>query len=278
MNAGWRFGFVALCVLIGYGAAQTQEEILIADQPTTPKMAIEVSKTQVKLIGDVSSVAHESILRQRAQTLFPGKTLSFDMRELPALPGGWALLSELALRAAANTYSSTTEISPEKIRIRGVTADIGAWKESLSGLERHLLPGMQVDHEVRELIAAGSLDRQCISLFRTAQVGRKIEFPRSEATLSTRSWPLLDELVQIASDCPGATIDITGHTDNTGEESGNLALSQGRAGAIAAYMIGKGIATERIVVKGAGSALPLVDEDTPQAHQLNRRIEIELVF
>lgn len=137
---------------------------------------------------------------------------------------------------------------------------------------------MRLDHDLSEIKSTGSLDHQCISLFRTAMRGRKIEFPRSSAALGTSASPLLDELIQIAADCPGATVTITGHTDNTGNESGNLALSKSRADAVAAYMTAGGIAAERLIADGAGSSRPLVAEKTAQAHQLNRRIDIEIVF
>jgi OOP family OmpA-OmpF porin len=210
--------------------------------------------------------------------LFPEKTASFDLHQGPTLPPGWALVSELALRAAADTYSSTTVISVSRLQIRGITNDADKWRDSLVRLERNLLAGMQLDDQVSKIHAIGSLDRSCISLFRKALRGRRIEFPRDGAALSSSASPLLDELVQVAADCPASTIVITGHTDNTGQESGNLALSQARADAVASYMIARGIKAKRIASAGAGSSRPLIDDATPQAHQLNRRIDIELIF
>ena len=267
---------VSLFVLILIGAAKTREETPVEVLLTEPELTIEVSRKQVDFHGQVSSTAHESILRQRTQSLFPQKTASFELERRPALPPGWALVSEIALRAAAETYSSTIEITPSRIHIRGVVSDDSRWQEGLSRLENNLLPGMRLDHELTEIKSSGSVDRQCISLFRTAMRGRKIEFPHSTARLSSSASPLLDELIQIVADCPDAKIVITGHTDNTGPESGNLALSQSRADAVAAYVIESGIAAERVIASGVGSSQPFVDEDTPQAHQLNRRIDIDI--
>jgi OOP family OmpA-OmpF porin len=265
-------------VLIWIGVARTQEEVLVAENVAPPEFTIDVSKRQVMLRGPVSSVAHESILRQRTFTLFPDKTASFDLRERPALPPGWALVSELALRAAAETYSATIVISTSRIHINGITNDAEKWHKSLSSVERNLLPGMRLEDQIIEIRPAGSLHRQCVSLFRRALGGRKIEFPLASATLRSSAAPLLDELVQIAADCPDANIIITGHTDNTGQESGNLALSQSRADAIANYMIASGILANRITASGVGSSHPLVDDNTRQAHQLNRRIDIDIAF
>jgi OOP family OmpA-OmpF porin len=265
-------------VLIWFGAARTQEPAPPADRQVQPSLTIDVNKTHVAIRGIVSSVAHESILRQRVITLYPQRTKSFELREQPALPPGWALISEIALRATAEIYSSTIEISPSRIHIRGIVSSAANWQEGLLRIERNLPPGMRLDHELSEINAATSLDRQCISLFRTAMRGRKIEFPRASAALGTSAAPLLDELMLIAADCPAAIITITGHTDNTGNESGNLALSKARADAVAAYMSAGGISAERFATNGAGSSRPLVAEGTAQAHQLNRRIDIEIAF
>jgi len=265
-------------VLTWFGAARTQEPALPADLEVQPRLTIDVNQTHVAIRGNVSSVAHESILRQRAITLYPKRTRSFELREQAALPPGWALISEITLRATAEIYSSTIEITPSGINIRGIVSHTADWREGLSRIERNLPPGMRLDHELSEINSTTSLDRQCISLFRTAMRGRKIEFRRSSDTLGTSAFPLLDDLMLIAADCPAAIINITGHSDNTGNESGNLALSKARANAVAAYMTAGGISAERFTTNGAGSSRPLVAENTAQAHQLNRRIEIEIAF
>lgn len=267
-----------LCVLIWLGAAQTQEQATIAAPSIEPRMTIDVSRTHVALSGDVSSVAHESILRQRAVALFPRKSSAFEFRERPALPPGWALVSELALRAVAETYISRTEITSSRIHFRGITNSAAAWHDGVSRLEGKLLPDMRLEREIIEIDSTDSFRRHCISLFRTAMRERTIDFPSAGATLGTSYSPLLDELIQISADCPAATIVITGHTDNSGDESGNFTLSKARADAVAAYLHAGGIAAQRVMTAGAGSARPLVADDTARAQQLNRRIEIEMTF
>jgi len=264
--------------LIWFGAGRTQEQELAAEPQIPPKLTIEVSRTQVSLRGDVSSIAHESILRQRTQKLFPRKKKSFELRERPALPPGWALLSELALHAAVETYSSVTEITPSLIHIRGIAGDASMWRAEISRMEEKLPNGMRLEHELSEIRSTGSLERQCTSLFQNAMRERKIEFPRAGATLGTGASPFLDELIQIVADCPAARITITGHTDRTGSDTGNIALSKTRAEAVADYMREGGIAADRITVVGGGSSRPIVTEDSRQARQLNRRIEIEMFF
>ena len=68
-------------------------------------------------------------------------------------------------------------------------------------------------------------------------------------------------------------IEIHGHTDNQGEEDYNQTLSENRAKAVYNYLIGKGIAKERLSYKGFGESKPIATNDTKEGRQLNRRTE-----
>jgi len=268
---------VFLCVLLALGAGWTQGSGPDVP-PLPPQLLIEIDSLSVELHGVASSTAHRAILQQSVMNYFADKTPVFDLTVQPAMPPGWALTTEITLRALANTRSASAEINATSIAVRGITSNKIEWEEAAARVAANLLPGMTFRHEVAVIGPAGPINRQCIELFRTAMRGRKIEFARTSADLSTRAAPLLDELVQVSADCPGATIHVTGHTDGTGDESANKALGEARADAVAAYMISRGIKSDRFVTAGAGSSQPLVNEDTSQARQLNRRIEIELRF
>ena len=43
---------------------------------------------------------------------------------------------------------------------------------------------------------------------------------------------------------------MQGHTDNQGEAAANQQLSQRRAASVVAYLVGKGIAADRLVARG----------------------------
>jgi outer membrane protein OmpA-like peptidoglycan-associated protein len=59
---------------------------------------------------------------------------------------------------------------------------------------------------------------------------------------------------------------IAGHTDTTGEETANRALSQRRAQAVAERMIDFGIPLSDLVVRGYGSSKPFIDRRGAEAH------------
>ncbi|MGI9204098.1 MAG: OmpA family protein [Woeseiaceae bacterium] len=267
----------ALCAILGFITAQARQT---GDTPVDQAsvLTIDIDQSSVTIRGVVSSVAHESILRQRALALFPDKTRSFHVMEQPSLRPGWALLTEVTLRAVAESYYSTTRISETLISITGITNSESNWQPGLMRIHHYLLPGMGIEHRMSEIGSLDSHADQCAVLFDDAMRDYSVEFPRSGTALGPSARPFLDTLVQIAVDCPSAHFRITGHTDNTGNEPSNVALSLARAEAVAHYMQGQGIRETRINVSGAGSARPLTDGQSRQDLKLNRRIEIEMVF
>ena len=257
-----------LCAVSAIGQRATGDSDLLID----------VTSTTLTVHGATSSAAHDAILRKAINDRFAGRAASVELQLQPGLPPGWALITELTIRAMAESSTATARVTPELVSIRGYTADIAAWRSAAQRIQDNLLPGMAYREEVAEIRRTATLQRQCVELFRTALRGTKIEFEQSSAELRTAVMPLLDELILIATDCPDAVIDITGHTDSSGGESGNIALSQARADAVRDYLAAGGVAASRLDARGLGSAEPLAEETSAQARRLNRRIDIELRF
>ncbi|RZM13480.1 MAG: hypothetical protein EOO88_44680, partial [Pedobacter sp.] len=92
----------------------------------------------------------------------------------------------------------------------------------------------------------------------------------------------LDKLVETLKENPTIWIELGSHTDSRGNDVYNQKLSQNRATAAVNYIIGKGIAKERITAKGYGETM-LVNQCgngvkcTEEEHQQNRRTEFKIV-
>jgi len=67
---------------------------------------------------------------------------------------------------------------------------------------------------------------------------------------------------------------VEGHTDSQGSDAVNEPLSLNRANAVRAYLIGRGVASERISAVGMGSTKPLANNNTAENRANNRRVEI----
>lgn len=75
------------------------------------------------------------------------------------------------------------------------------------------------------------------------------------------------------------SVEISGHTDNTGTPAGNISLSQARAQAVEEYLQKRAPAlfsTGRVTSKGFGQTKPIADNLTPEGKTKNRRVEIVL--
>jgi chemotaxis protein MotB len=75
---------------------------------------------------------------------------------------------------------------------------------------------------------------------------------------------------------------VTAYTDNTPPSDPryptNWELSAARSAAIARYLIGRGVAPERLIVVGRGEYHPLFPNDTDEHRAFNRRAEIAVVY
>lgn len=113
------------------------------------------------------------------------------------------------------------------------------------------------------------------------EIGESIQlqnvfFVQSKAQLKPESYLELDRLIQILKDNPTIEIELSGHTDNGGEPSANLKLSDLRVNAVRDYIVSKDINKKRITGKGYGGTRPLVPNDTDAHRQMNRRVEFKI--
>ncbi len=73
---------------------------------------------------------------------------------------------------------------------------------------------------------------------------------------------------------PNSTIEVIGHTDNTGSAAYNQDLSQRRANSVANVLRDSGVQGGRIAAYGRGEDQPVASNLTPQGRAANRRVEI----
>ncbi|MCP3988222.1 MAG: OmpA family protein [Actinomycetia bacterium] len=66
---------------------------------------------------------------------------------------------------------------------------------------------------------------------------------------------------------------VEGHTDSSGPDAYNMALSEARAASVVAYLEAAGISPDRLQAIGAGETDPIAPNDTDEGKALNRRVE-----
>ena len=73
---------------------------------------------------------------------------------------------------------------------------------------------------------------------------------------------------------PNSTIEVIGHTDNSGYAAYNQDLSQRRAVSVANVLRESGVPNARIAAYGRGEDQPIASNLTPEGRSANRRVEI----
>jgi outer membrane protein OmpA-like peptidoglycan-associated protein len=105
------------------------------------------------------------------------------------------------------------------------------------------------------------------------ELKQAIFFQTAKAVIMPKSFGLLNEVVAALAARPTMQVRIEGHTDSRGGRAYNLRLSQARADSVRAYLVGKGISSDRMEAKGYGPDQPIDNNKTVAGRERNRRVE-----
>ncbi|MCH2190135.1 MAG: OmpA family protein [Gammaproteobacteria bacterium] len=115
----------------------------------------------------------------------------------------------------------------------------------------------------------------CNTIVSQVQARGKINFAAGKTIIDEASYQLLNDMVSAIERCPETIYEVGGHTDDTGNYSNNLHLSERRADAVAAYLVSAGLPASQFKIKGYGPDRPIADNGTEEGRHRNRRIELE---
>lgn len=102
---------------------------------------------------------------------------------------------------------------------------------------------------------------------------RAVNFESASARLTADAKTALNEVARTLKNQPNLSAQITGHTDDEGNDNFNLLLSQERAESVRQYLVGRGIAPARLVAIGMGEAEPVADNASEEGRVANRRVD-----
>jgi OOP family OmpA-OmpF porin len=161
-------------------------------------------------------------------------------------------------------------ISGNVIEIKGEVSNEAVRQQLVSEMSTRLNKTYTVRNGLR-VVAAG---QEQIDL---ALASRTIEFEPGNSSLTASGRQTLELLAPLLLRLGGRSFEVTGHTDGVGSRPQNIALSAARADAVKTFLVGKGIAADKIATSGAGPDRPLAANDTPDGRARNRRIELRVV-
>jgi len=100
-----------------------------------------------------------------------------------------------------------------------------------------------------------------------------ILYATNSALLSEKSKFILKGFARFLEENPGISVSIQGHTDDVGEDTGNMLLSSQRAEGVKEYLVSLGIDKTRLNAKGFGETVPKVPNTSDTNRAKNRRTD-----
>lgn len=157
----------------------------------------------------------------------------------------------------------------------------GTTRQRLEEGPRYSLHIAQMGYDTVDLAIANIGDSLNIQLTPIKKgevfIVKNLHFATNKTRILARSEQALNDLYMYLARNPQVRIKIVGHTDSVGKDEANQKLSDGRANAVMADLIERGIAPERMQAEGRGETQPIDTNDTDEGRQNNRRVEIEIL-
>lgn len=112
-----------------------------------------------------------------------------------------------------------------------------------------------------------------IAIEEVARVELLVNFDFDRSEVKEQYLPEIESVARFMEQYPDRVVELEGHTDSRGTDAYNLGLSQRRAEAVMAELVGRfGISPSRVSAKGFGESQPIGSNDSAQGRAENRRV------
>lgn len=180
----------------------------------------------------------------------------------------------------AGTDDGELALADGTVTITGEALDPVEAEEIQSAINTATTAGLTVDDQTTirvlpEAVQILELQKEIDQIFELAREieGQYPNFDTSIEELSSGATATLDRVAVAMRRYPLPAADVIGHTDSTGSEELNQALSEARAQTVTDYLVGVGVESGRLNAIGLGETQPLTDNDTEAGRAENRRVD-----
>lgn len=104
---------------------------------------------------------------------------------------------------------------------------------------------------------------------------KSIHFDARAATITPERIRSLDHTSTMMNELPSIEVELSGHTDDREKDAEELSLR--RAQVLRQFLVERGVAGERMKVRGAGADEPIGDNETESGRAMNRRVDVTLL-
>ena len=288
-RAVWIAGLSGLAVLSAVGLYRTLPA-MEGDLKASIDQALTVKGlTQVKANVSGQSVtlsATSDTPEARAQLAQAKATLAAVSMNAPVLPGGALVnspISDIEVVDGAKVSVKLASISPPVPAYNDhsalpTKAPVVAPVEIIHGDGATVVASISTGDGPRvagdsALEASTQVARSCDQDLDAAVGQRQISYTSGTYDLTPESQRLIDDVYKVVAACPvQVRLTVSGYTDNVGDGLVNQTISQAKAQAAADALVKRGLAANRVIVRGFGGALPVADNATAEGRARNRRV------
>jgi OmpA-OmpF porin, OOP family len=237
---------------------------------------------RLQVRGRLTDAAQRDAVTSFARARFGADAVNMATRLDSDLPDGWPIRVLAGLQALSELHQGTLLVQAGKVDVAGVAGATQAQARITQTLSGQLGQGQAFSVSVRyderlDPLAALPTPQECVADLNRVLTQTKVAFAPGSAEIETEGGRTLDKLAEILKRCVDVPMQIAGHTDSQGSESGNLALSQARAEAVLVGLQGRRVPVGALTAVGYGESVPLEDNRTEAGREANRRIEFSLI-
>ena len=233
--------------------------------------------TTIELAGDVSDDDARVAFPERARDMFRYWSVEDDLKVRGDSPDGYRRFMDHALIELGQLDEGCITLDGTSLAISGSIRSeraLTAMKERVGEMDQL---GFDVTYDL-ELPTLSDEARACQEeANRRVELGETVLFDFDSSDVHEDGKQLLDEIVEIAALCPHVDVQVSGHTDATGDKAYNIDLSKQRADAVVAYLVSAGLDADRLTAVGLGFSQPIADNSTEEGRAQNRRIEFRAI-
>ena len=229
----------------------------------------------ITLDGPVADDATKSALADAATTVFGAGNVDDQLRVEGGAAGPTNEVIEATLGALATAPRGWTAIwgAPDALTLVGEVASEANKTAIVDAATKAFAPGTIIDKLTVSSAQAtdGNASPEIDAINKEIRL-RGVNFVTGSADLTPASRTTLDRIAKILAGVKDVRAQVQGHTDNQGDAAANQQLSQRRAASVVAYLVGKGIAADRLVARGFGESRPIAPNATDAGRAKNRRV------
>lgn len=226
----------------------------------------------VVIKGVVATSSDKQQLLDKLQAQYPNKRVrdEVEVRANISIPTNWQQVTSAIIDSdIAAIRQGRIDIHGTLISLHG-KVDSAEQKQAIQNrIHSRLTDLYQLDNQL--VVTKG--EQQLID---QTLADRIIEFESGSATLTPAGLQILEDMTSALQRVGDKPVTIIGHTDNVGNPSANLMLSNQRAEAVKQYLIDHGIDAARLSTAGKGDRVPIASNDTSEGRMRNRRIEFSV--